>query len=407
MKIHKSHKIRLYPNDVQKTYFKKACGVSRFAYNWALSRSIETYEKEGKSLSGYDLSKRFNAIKHVEYPWVTEITKWASQKALYNLHAAYKNFFKNIKQGKKLGYPKFKKKNFSKESFYLGLNCVKLKDNRIKIPKLGWVKMAQRLRFTQCKIMSATISCTAGMWFVSITVEQHVPNVKPASSFPIVGVDVGIKSLAVTSDGKVYNNPKALLRNERKLKRLQRLVSRKQKGSSSRKKAVSKLSKHHYKISCIRKDSIHKATTAITKSSSVIVIEDLSLRSMLKNRKLSRLLSDASLSEFHRQIVYKSYWNGVEVIKADRYFPSSKTCSVCGNIKNDLILSDRIYICNHCGAVIDRDINAAINLKQLAVRYTESINACGERGSGFNCSNATKTKPFSLKQEKGNCVGAV
>jgi len=391
----KAHKIRLYPNNKQETYFRNACGVKRFAYNWALSESRRLYE-EGVKTSGYDLSKRLNAIKREEFPWMYDVSKWASQKAVHDAFESLKKWW-NPKLGNQA--PRFKKKGKCKDSFYLGSSHIKERGDRFYIPKLGWVKMAQELRF-EGKILSATVSRVADMWFVSISIDTLI-NPIPSDSPNIIGIDVGIKSLAITSDGEVFENPKALKKNEKRLRLLQKSVSRKKKGSNNRKKAVFKLAKQHYKVSNIRKDALHKASTAITKSAGTICIEDLNVSGMLRNRKLSKSISDASMSEFLRQIEYKSKWNGSIVFKADRFYPSSKMCSCCGTIKHDLKLSDRVYKCSSCGLELDRDLNAAINLKQLAVSYTESINACGDVSSG---SNFIGVKLLSMKQEKGRYV---
>ena len=269
----------------------------------------------------------------------------------------------------------FKKKG-KRDSFYLANDKVSLEGRKVRIPKLGWIQMREALRFDG-KILSATVSKTAGMWFLAVNVESEIPD--PIADGPILGVDVGIKALAVVSDGRKFQNPKALRAGQNRIRLLQKSVSRKQKGSQNRKKAVQRLQRQHYRVSCIRKDAIHKATTTITKSCSVLGIESLNVQGMLRNHMLAGALSDASLSEFHRQIEYKSRWNGVSVVRADRFYPSSKTCSACGSVKADLKLSDRTYECV-CGFKMDRDLNAALNLRNLAVGSTVTAYRLGSAG---------------------------
>jgi len=391
----KAHKIRVYPNDKQATYFKKACGAKRFAYNWALAESKRLYEEEGISVTGYDLSKRLNAVKDVQFPWMREVTKWAVQQAVYDAREAFRKWW-NPKLKNKV--PKFKKKGKAKDSFYLGFDAFKTKGKRIYISRLGWVRAAQELRLGG-KLLSATVSRTADKWFISINVDTLTGPGKPEIE-GVLGVDVGIKELAVTSDGEVFENPRVLKKAERKLRGLQKSFARKQKGSKNREKTKTKLTRQYYKVSCARKDAQHKATTAITKSCSTVCVEDLNVQGMMKNRRLAKALLDAALGEFLRQVEYKSEWNGVTPLQADRFYPSSKTCSGCGAVKEKFTLGERTYKCEACGLVIDRDLNAAINLKQLAVGYTESLNACGDGSSGPDLVSGAKL--LSMKQEGGS-----
>lgn len=376
MKIQRSHKIRLCPNNRQANYFARACGVARFTYNWGLSEWRKQYEA-GQKPNWYGLARQFNSTKKQKFPFVTEVTKYASARAFVNLSKAFQNFFRNVKAGRKPGYPRYKRKGI-RNSFYLGNDVVKFDDKYVRVPKLGWVKMREALRF-EGKVLSATISRIADMWFMAVRVEQEIVKLVPAS--PVLGVDVGIKNLAVVSDGRVFENPKALKRAEVRLRMFQKSVSRKQKRSQNRKKAALQLQKQHYRVSCIRKDSLHKATTAITNSCSALGVEDLNVKGLQRNRRLSKALSDASLAEFLRQIEYKAQQLGVVVVKADRFYPSSKTCSSCGHVKTKLALSERTYKCECCGLVLDRDLNAAVNLRNLAVGSTVSACCLGSSGS--------------------------
>lgn len=375
MLIQVAHKIRLCPSNEEEGYLLCACGVSRFTYNWGLAEWRQQYE-EGSSPSAYQLKKKFNSIKREEYPFVMEVTKCASEQAFSNLEKAFKGFFRNIKNGKKPGYPRFKRKGI-KDSFYLANDQVDFDGEYVWIPKLGWVRMREELRFDG-KIMSAIISKTADLWFVSVQVEQEIDDVKAVG--PIIGVDVGVQNLARVSDGRVFENPKALKKSEDRIRLLQKSVGRKKKGSNNRKKAVVKLQRQHYRVSCVRKDAIHKATSAIAKGVSAIGIESLNVEDMLDNKRLSKAVMDASMSEFLRQLEYKALWRGISVIKADKYFPSSKKCFVCGEVKSDLKLGDRIYNCDFCGLKVDRDFNAARNLKKMAVGST--VTACRLGSSG-------------------------
>jgi putative transposase len=246
---------------------------------------------------------------------------------------------------------------------------------------LGELRLKERgyLPTEDARVLSATVSEQAGRWYVSLQVEQELSE-SDAKPVHVAGVDVGIKCLATTSDGEVFNNPKALTKAQCFLRSRQKSVSRKVKGSNNRRKAVKRVARLHQRISNIRKDAIHKMTTAIAKSASIIVIETLNVVGMMMNHCLARALSDAPLAEIHRQLKYKAKWQGVEIIEAGRFFPSSKTCSCCGNVKAALSLGERTYCCEVCGFKEDRDVNAAINLKNLAVSSTAT--ACRPESAG-------------------------
>lgn len=252
------------------------------------------------------------------------------------------------------------------------------------------------------KILSATVSEAAGHWFVSLSVEREIEEPKPKKAH-VVGVDVGIKHLAVTSDGEVFDNPKALSKAQDILRTRQKAVSRKVKGSQNRRKAVVQVAKLHRRVANIRRDSIHKLTTSINKSASVIVIEDLNVSGMMRNHKIARALSDASLGEIHRQLEYKSKWYGTGIRKADRFYPSSKRCSRCGAVKESLSLGERTYCCEECGLVIDRDLNAALNLKFLAA--SSAVTACCPGSAGRSRKASTKLlvgqEPSRLEEAHG------
>ena len=376
MKISRAHKIQLKPNRRQTGYFTRACGVARFAYNWGLGEWKRQYEA-GEKPSAYALKRQFNQLKRQRFPFVLDVTKCAAEQAFSHLGRAFQNFFRRVKQGKLPGYPQFKRRGIH-ASFYIANDKIRLKGRHILIPKLGWVRMTESLRF-QGKIMSAVISSTAGHWFCSIQVEAEA--LGPKVTGPTIGVDVGIKELAVVSDGRAFPNPRALGQAQKRIRLLQKAVARKPKGSRNRRKAILRLQRQHYRVVCSRADAIHKATTAITKGAGRIVIEDLNIKGMMRNHCLAGALSDASMAEFHRQIRYKAEQLGIEITTADRFYPSSKTCSNCGHVKDVLTLKERIYGCDECGIEIDRDLNAAINLKNLAVGSTVTACCLGSSGA--------------------------
>ena len=373
----KVHKIKLNPNIEQKIYFAKACGTARAAYNWALSEWEKQY-KEGGKPSEAALRKLLNAVKPVEFPWMSEVTKCAPQQAIKNLGIAYKNAFHRQKSDKKTGsdknpygFPRFKKK-FINDSFRAdngpqrkGDNAVPVDDRKIKLPKIGWVRMTESVRF-EGQIKSVTISRQADKWFAAISVEtEDISHSRKAEN--VCGLDLGIKHLVTLSDGSKIEGAKALKSLLKKKKRLQRELSRRQKGSENRKKTGLELARLEVKISNLRNDAHHKATTDIVLNNSIIAMEDLNVKGMVKNHKLARHLSDQAFGEFRRQIEYKSEWYGSKVAYADRFFPSSKTCNSCGYIRHDLKLSDRVFVCPACGYKTDRDINAARNIRDNAV----------------------------------------
>lgn len=373
--------IELKPNNKQATYFKKACGVARFAYNWALAEWQKQYQEdktyrescEQSNLTVVEsqlnlpnhgkINKLFNAIKREQFPFVLEITKCAPQIAIQQLGDAYKRFFKGESK-----HPQFRKKG-EKDRFSLSNDVFKLKNENnqhlIQIPKLGWVRMKEGLRF-QGKILSATISTRGERWFVSINIElseEILPLPKIQQS---VGLDLGITHLATLSDGTKFQAPKPLKTQLKKLRRLSRELSRKQKGSNNRAKAKAKLSRLYYRISNIRKDFLHKLTTELVRKFDVICLEDLNVKGMMKNRRLSRAIHDLGFYELKRQLIYKANQFGKTVKSVERFFPSSKTCSCCGFKLEKLLLSVRKWTCEKCGAEHDRDINASINILNFA-----------------------------------------
>ncbi len=359
-----SHQIRLEPTVKQLQFLERCAGTHRFTWNWALAESKRIYAETRKSANLNDLKKAWNASKP---DWVYDVPKDCNQQPFTDLGKAYSCFFKGMKQKRKVGHPKLKKKG-KHDAFYLSNDQARVDVRGIYMPVLKkWIKLSEPLRFTG-KVMSYRFSKRAGHWFVAVAVEADHGRKRIGDG--IVGVDLGIKSLAVTSDGEVFEAPKPLRKSLKRLARKQRVASRRKNGSNRRKKANLAVARLHYRISNVRKDTLHKVTTKLCRENQTIVLEDLNVAGMLRNRKLSRAIADVGLYEFRRQIEYKSKLCGTRVVIADRFFPSSKMCSSCGTVKESLALSERTWVCMSCGTEHDRDLNAAKNLRTLGLRET-------------------------------------
>jgi putative transposase len=408
MQVQRAYKTELDLTDRQVTACKQHAGAARWAYNWGLRVKQERYQATRKSPTAIELHRELNALKKTDVPWMYQVSKCAPQEALWNLDAAFAHFFRRCvlkKQGQwkgKLGYPQFKTKKKGLGSFRLTGRIV-VSEKTIILPRLGRLRLKERdyLPTKGVQILSATVSEQAGHWHVSLQVEEEQTVLE--NTGPVVGIDLGIKQLATLSDGEVIPNPRHLKRRLKKLKRLQRVVSRRQKGGQNRKKAVQRLARLHRQIKNHRGNTLHQVTTRLAKTKSVLVIEDLHVACMLKNHRLAQAIGDVGFAEFKRQLLYKASRYGARVIVADRWEPSSKRCSGCGWLDADLTLSDRTFHCEQCGLVLDRDLNAAINLAKLAGSSSDSQNACGVAGSG------TKRKPrvklAALKQEPNTKSG--
>ena len=381
MTIIRGHIIELKPNNTQATHFKKACGVARFAYNWALSEWKKQYEQDKqyrddclakdiqvdedkliKPTQG-KLRKQLNSIKRQQFPFMLEVTKCSPQLAIMQLGDAFKRFFKGESK-----YPQFRKKGVN-DRFSLSNDQFKLKSKNnkphIQIPNLGLVRMTEHLRYNG-KILSAKVFTKGGKWFVSIAVElSEITKLLPKTG-KSVGIDLGITSLATLSDSTKIKAPKPLKNKLKKLQRLSKSLSRKQKGSNNREKAKTKLSRLHLKIFNIRKDFLHKLTTDLVKRFDVICLENLNTKGMVKNRKLARSIHDLGFYEFKRQLIYKANQWGKTVKELDRFYPSSKTCHCCTHKVDELPLNIRNWQCPSCNTTHDRDINASLNILNKA-----------------------------------------
>ena len=391
MRVVRGYKTELDLNDEQRTACLKHAGVSRFVYNWGLARSKVAYRNTGKRPTAIDLHKELNKLKRTDFPWMYETSKCAPQEALRDLDKAYKNFFRRVelkKQGQwrgKLGFPKMKKKSKAIGSFRL-TGSIKVFSHAVQLPRLGRVRLHEHEFIpVDAKVLSATVSEQAGRWFVSIQVEEEQEK-PPLTATTAIGVDLGIKTLASCSDGKSFANPRALKHAQKRLRRLERQKSRRQKGSKNRKKTCRTLAKQHTRVANIRRDAAHKLTSYLSKNHALVAIEDLHVTGMLKNHKLAQAVSDSNFGEIRRQLDYKTSWYGVHLVVIDRFYPSSKTCSACGWIDEDQNLSDRVFVCEDCGSVLDRDENAARNILHEALRTTGSFSeshAYGQSSAGL------------------------
>lgn len=398
MRISRAYKTELAPNGEQLKALARQAGAVRFVYNWGLAQKIAARERGEKVPSGKTLDNHLRALKdsNPDFAWLNEVASHPRQAALANVDTAFKNFFDRLKKGKRgksAGFPKFKSR---KRGDTVGIRhfSYRITETHLHIARVGTIKLKEKgympvgkygAQADGSRLMGVTITERAGRWFASIQVEMDAAEVD-APNRATIGVDVGIKSLAVVSDGRTFANPKSTARFARKLRRAQKQLSRRVKGSKNREKARRNVARIHYQLACVRSDAIHKATTAITQNPSVIAVESLNVSGMTRNRRLAKAVSDASMSEFLRQVKYKAAWRGSVIVEADKWMPSSKTCSCCGWRNDALTLSDRTFVCGNCGMELDRDLNAARNLAKLAASYAERLNACGDGSSA--CASA-------------------
>lgn len=367
MEIQRAYKTEIDPNNVQRTLLLKHSGCARFAYNWGLARVKDQASKP----NAMSLHKELNSLKPTDFPWMYDVSKCAAQEALRDLQKAFINFF-----DKRAKFPTFKSKHKGICSFRL-TGTIRVEGKRIQLPRLGWLRLKESAYIPQgAHILSVTVSASAGRWYISVLVKEEIEQTPLTPD--TLGIDLGIKTLATCSDGTTYANPKALAKYEERLKRLQRRLSRQQKTSKRRKATKNKIATVWAKIRHIRTDVIQKATTDIvkTKQCQTIALEDLHIKGMVKCHNLAKSVSDAAMRQFRTTLEYKQAWAGGEIKLVDRWYPSSKTCSACGYVKDTLSLSEREFVCEDCGYTVDRDLNAAINLKM----YTPSSGGINGRG---------------------------
>lgn len=369
----RAYKYRIYPTDDQKVLLAKTFGCCRFVYNWALNLKIEVYKQEKKSIGNVELTNRMKSELKAAHEWLSEVNSQSLQSALRNLDTAYKNFFRDTHA---VGFPKFKSRK-SKQSFLCPQHCsVDFGKGTISIPKAKDIPAVLHRKF-KGTVKTVAVSMTpSGKYFASVLVDTaiHELSASAIQGDTALGIDLGIKSLAVCSDGRTFDNPKSLQRSLDRLKMLQKRLSRKQKGSANRNKARSRVARLQEYIVNRRKDNLHKITHALTHDSQVrtICMENLNVKGMQCNHHLAQAVGDASFGTFLILLEYKCRWYGVNLIKIDRFAPSSKTCGKCGYVYKRLKLSERSWTCPECGTHHDRDFNAACNIKEFGLKALPS-----------------------------------
>ncbi len=375
------HQIKLNPTNKDTEYFRQAAGCARLAFNWGVAKWKEVYAKNKQAFSAIELKKEFNSIKKKQFPFVYEVTKCACEGGFQDLANALRNFFADCKKRKnnknhKIRFPQFKQKHKSQANFYLANDRLKFREHEVYISGLGWVNMAENLRFAG-KVMAGRVSFHNNQWWLSVQAEV-AQEITMSEEQKAVGIDLGLKILAVEDSGKETESLKPLVKNLTKIKQKSRSLSRKVKGSKRWQKTKASLNKTHFRVTNVRKNHLHQATTGIAKSYAIIGVEDLNVSGMMQTTHFSRAVADASMSEFVRQLEYKTEKFGGQLVKVGRYFASSQICSSCGS-KNELLkdLSIREWKCPMCETHHERDQNAAKNVRCEAIKQIKSS------GSGY------------------------
>jgi putative transposase len=416
--VTQAYRFALDPTPTQRRALASHCGAARVAYNWGLALvkiSLDQYQADPSVRVPWtlpELRREWNRAKDQVAPWWIENSKEAYSSGLDGLARALKNWSDSRSgrsKGHRVGFPRFKKKGRSRDTCRFTTGAIKVLADRkhVQLPRIGVLKthestrkLARRLEQGSARILAATVSRQADRWFVSFTVEVERSIPVSNGETTVVGVDAGIRHLAMLSTGMAIPNPKALERSLRKLRRLNRELARRKPGSNRRKVTRRKLARVHARAANLRRDGLHKLTTTLATEHGTIVVEHLNLAGMVRNRYPARALSDSGLAELRRQLGYKTTWYGSRLVVADRFYPSSKMCSACGWVKVKLTLAERIFTCEACGLRLDRDLNAACNLAKLAQHVAQSgwetQNASGaDRKPQLAGRVATKREPSS------------
>ena len=410
-----SVKVALDPSPVQERLLLSHAGAARFAFNAGLAHVKEALDADDKpEWSFYSLRKWWNASKDAlavgddGVIWWGENSKEAYSSGLEALAKGLLNWSKSRKgdrKGRRVGFPRFKSKDRTvpRFAYTTGFRLIQGDPKALKLPKVGRVHCMENVtaRVGDARVLRVTVSRRAGRWYAALTVERDDQAVRRAPQGGAVGIDLGVKTLATLSDGTVIENPRPLRKSERKLKKAQKALSRKTVGSNRRAKARVKVARLHARVANQRLDAMHKATTWLAGTFSEICVEDLHVAGMVKNRRLAKAVSDASFAEFRRQLEYKTARTGAQLHVIDRWYPSSKTCSKCGRVKAKLSLSERTYKCDGCGLVMDRDLNAAVNIL-VAGSAPETVNAHGGTGSRGNQHGCATRVPVKCEPSRGD-----
>lgn len=399
MLTYRAYRTELRPNRTQEALLQRHCDAARFAYNWGLARRIDEYTRTGRRLTSVDLHRELNRLKKTDLAWLYEVSKCAPHEALRDLDRAFDLFQRARKRRASWpGFPRFKKRKDVLGSFRLN-GIIRCADRSIQLPRLGTLRLKERgyLASARGRILSATVTRRAGRWFVSLRVQQEME--PPASTGPAVGVDLGLLRLATTSDGQVFPNPRPFRRLAKKMRRLQRRAARRRSGSRNKRKTQAQVARLHLRISSVRMDRIHKVTSQLARTKSVIVIEDLAVRALQQSHMVSRGLADTGLRTFRTLLTYKATWYGSQLVVAPRMFPSSQICSACAFRHRLLRLGDEMFRCPACGFTCDRDLNAARNLLTVAGSSPETKIACG----AGSADQLALVKLPAGKQELGAC----
>jgi putative transposase len=381
----------LDPTASQIALLRKHIGAARWTYNWGLAQKLDLYRLGQPAPNWMALSVQLNARKQLDYPWLYEVSKSASMEPLRDLDRAFAAFFRTRGARQRRGLPRFKRKRAGGGSCRFR-GVIHVTERSVQLPRLGKIRLKERGYIpTDGKVLSATVKLHAGRWYVSVSVESTIQ--VPVNHGPAVGIDLGLAKFASVSDGTVFESYRPLGREVARIRRADKNLAAKRLGSANRRKAELKLAKIHQRIANRRQDFIHKITSQLARTKSVIVIERLNVSGLSRNRALAQRFQDSAFREFRRQLEYKTVWSGGRLILAPNFYPSTRTCSACGFLGEAIPLSQRLFKCSRCALTIDRDLNAARNLLAVAASSADTQNACRVNISPL------KQWQFTMKQE--------